>query len=215
MPPRHPLGRLTKYALASALLLGCRSPRRTEMIPEPAERPLPPASGTPVGFLIDDRERLALRPDQLDRLRAIDRDLSGRDAVLEASERERARPPDRDETGGPREKGGPGGGMGGPGGGMGGPGAGMDGPGGGMGGPRGGMGGPSAMRGGAHRNQRERPDDRSRPPNAGDAPGRMAREREANVRDALGRAFEVLDPEQRAIAQQILEDHGLEVPPSR
>ncbi|HEU4733008.1 MAG TPA: hypothetical protein VFT22_34175, partial [Kofleriaceae bacterium] len=41
--------------------------------------PLPPSSGTPVGYLIDAAGQLELRDDQLARLKEIDQSLSARD----------------------------------------------------------------------------------------------------------------------------------------
>jgi hypothetical protein len=52
---------------------------------EPVERaPLPYASGTPIGILLDDATALRLTDGQLDQLRLIDRDLSGRMEQLDA-----------------------------------------------------------------------------------------------------------------------------------
>jgi hypothetical protein len=45
--------------------------------------PLPPSSGTPVGYLIDSAATLQLRDDQLTQLRDIDKSLSARDEQIE------------------------------------------------------------------------------------------------------------------------------------
>ena len=45
--------------------------------------PLPPASGTPVGYLIDNASTLELRGDQLEKLKDIDKSLSARDDAID------------------------------------------------------------------------------------------------------------------------------------
>ena len=45
--------------------------------------PLPPSSGTPVGYLIDNAPTLKLRDDQLVKLKDIDRSLSAKDDELD------------------------------------------------------------------------------------------------------------------------------------
>ncbi|HET7501432.1 MAG TPA: hypothetical protein VFK02_10530 [Kofleriaceae bacterium] len=45
--------------------------------------PLPPSSGTPVGYLIDAASQLELRDDQLARLKEIDQSLSARDDEID------------------------------------------------------------------------------------------------------------------------------------
>ena len=51
--------------------------------PQEAPPPLPPASGTPVGYLVDNAGQLNLREDQLAKLQDIDRSLSARDDEIE------------------------------------------------------------------------------------------------------------------------------------
>src|SRR5215468_79828 len=51
--------------------------------PQEAPPPLPPASGTPVGYLVDNATQLNLREDQLAKLQEIDRSLSARDDGIE------------------------------------------------------------------------------------------------------------------------------------
>jgi hypothetical protein len=58
-----------RTAVACTVLVGCGGSQREAIIAEPVERPLPPASGTPIGILIDEASRLALRAEQLDALR--------------------------------------------------------------------------------------------------------------------------------------------------
>jgi hypothetical protein len=45
--------------------------------------PLPPSSGTPVGYLLDNATQLQLREDQLKQLKEIDQSLSARDAEID------------------------------------------------------------------------------------------------------------------------------------
>ena len=71
--------------LALALLAGCR--HDTDPPPmQPKEGdlpPLPPSSGTPVGYLIDNAGQLQLRDDQLQQLKDIDKSLSARDDEID------------------------------------------------------------------------------------------------------------------------------------
>jgi hypothetical protein len=68
---------------AVLVLTACRK----QIDPEPEHPqeapPLPPASGTPVGYLVDNAGPLNLREDQLAKLQDIDRSLSARDDELE------------------------------------------------------------------------------------------------------------------------------------
>ncbi len=45
--------------------------------------PLPPSSGTPVGYLVDNAGSLDLRDDQLEQLKVIDKSLSARDDAID------------------------------------------------------------------------------------------------------------------------------------
>lgn len=68
---------------ALLVLTACRK----DIDPEPAHPqeapPLPPASGSPVGYLVDNATQLNLREDQLAKLQEIDRSLSARDDEIE------------------------------------------------------------------------------------------------------------------------------------
>ena len=68
---------------AVLVLTACRN--QIDPAPEhPQEAPpLPPASGTPIGYLVDNAAQLDLRADQLTKLQDIDRSLSARDDDLE------------------------------------------------------------------------------------------------------------------------------------
>jgi hypothetical protein len=65
--------------------------------------PLPPSSGTPVGYLVDNATQLNLRGDQLAQLKEIDRSLSARDDEIETQIRLIEKPEADPET----EKGAP------------------------------------------------------------------------------------------------------------
>lgn len=45
--------------------------------------PLPPSSGTPVGYLVDSASQLGLRDDQITQLKQIDDSLAARDAEID------------------------------------------------------------------------------------------------------------------------------------
>jgi hypothetical protein len=173
--------------------------------------PLPPASGSPIGYLLDDAGPLGLNDSQLGQLREIDDTLAAHLEELDATDRAgNAPPPGQAPSGGRGRRGGMHGGMRGGGGGMSGggmSGGGMSGggmSGGGSGGPGGGRGGPG---GGPHGHHGGGP--------AGGAAASIAEERTLYVRDALGKAFGVMDAAQRAKAKQFLADKGvdLDAPP--
>ena len=170
--------------------------------PPPAEpMPLPPASGSPIGYLLDDAGPLGLTDVQLDKLRAIDDTLAAHLEELDATDRAGNAPsPGQAPSGRHGRRGGMHGGMRGGGGGM--SGGGMSGggsPGGGRGGPGG---GPRGHHGGS----------------GGGAAASIAEERTLYVRDALGKAFGIMDDAQRAKAKQYLADKGVDLdvaPPAR
>src|SRR5262245_764731 len=150
---------------------------------EPADKPpLPPASGTPIGFLLDDASELHLRDDQVAKLHDIDASLSAELEKLDAATRAANRPSDADATPASAPSGGRGGrhrgGMGG--GGMGGGGMGGGGASGGMGG--GGRSGGHHHKGGGAGS--------ASPSGGAAAANRLADERTADVKLALQRALE-------------------------
>jgi len=74
-----------------SLGVGChREPQPTIVEPGPSSDepppPLPPASGTPIGFLVDEA-RLKLSDDQLAKLKDIDADLAGKLGELDSIQR--------------------------------------------------------------------------------------------------------------------------------
>lgn len=154
---------LRTFLLAAGLaLVGChREPQ--PMTPKEGELPpLPPASGTAIGYLIDNATMLKLRSDQLDKLKEIDTSLAARNDSIDTQLRAMVKP---DEA--PTEKGKP-------------------------------------------------------PPRHNNAPGaqvkttgevgKLQEARTANDRDALKRAFAVLDPDQQEAARKLLDERGITAP---
>ena len=142
----------------------------------PADKPpLPPASGTPIGYLIDDASELHLRDDQLTQLRALDTqlaaDLDSLDTRLRAAQPQPQQQP------------------------------------------------PPQMGGGRHRGGRGRRggSQQQRPPSTGDpgAADRLTEQRRADVKDALARAFTILDESQQAPAKKLLRDHEVDLDDAR
>jgi hypothetical protein len=188
----------TALGLALAVVLACSHEAKPTAQPDD-HPPLPPASGTPIGYLIDDAGELALRDDQLTQLKAIDGDLSDRLAVLDSQQRgDRPRGGDSaTQTG--RHRGGRRGGTGG--GGMGGAGT------------SGGMAG-RGSRGGGGRRAGSGAGSGSASSSADgktDAVNRATSEKATDVRQALQRAFALLDPNQQDIARRVLSDHGVDL----
>jgi hypothetical protein len=156
---------LRTFLLAAGLaLVGCHHDPKP-MTPKEGELPpLPPASGTTIGYLVDNATALKLRPDQLDKLKEIDTSLAARNDSLDTQLRALVKP---DEA--PAEKGKP-------------------------------------------------------PPRHNHAPGAQVKTtgeagklqdaRVANDRDALKRAFELLDPDQKEAARKLLDDRGIAAPGS-
>lgn len=165
-------------ALALAACGGSSSPAPQDPADHP---PLPPASGTPIGYLIDGASDLHLRDDQLTQLRQIDTSLAGELDVIDTKLRGATAKPE-DSAGPPPQ------GMGG------------------RGGRRGGMGGAGhgRHRGGGGAGSASPHGD----PAAAD---RLTEERRADVKDALARAFAVLDAAQQPVAKKILEDHDVDL----
>ena len=60
--------------------------------------PLPPSSGTPVGYLLDNATQLDLREDQLKQLKEIDQSLAARDAEIDTQLRIIEKPQDDPEA---------------------------------------------------------------------------------------------------------------------
>lgn len=166
---------------------------------DPSDKPpLPPASGTPIGFLIDGAGDLHLRDDQVAKLREIDTSLAAQLEVIDSQTRAANKPAEEAASpapsGGGRHGGGRHGGMGGMGGG-------------GMGGSSG-MGGPG---GGGHHKRGGGAGAGSGAPSNAAMVSRLVDERTADVKDALERAFALLDPAQQVGAKKVLTDHDVDV----
>jgi hypothetical protein len=156
----------------------------------PAERPpLPPASGSPIGHLVDDAAELALRDDQIARLKQIDDELGAKLAEHETELRS-WEPVGSTQPDAPRGLGfHAGGGT-----------ATVDQ----RGLPMGSFpanGGATGFPGGE-------------PPKQlairGETVDRVDRDRDRDTRDAIQRALAVLDVAQRVIARRVLRDHGVD-----
>jgi hypothetical protein len=65
--------------------------------PNYAEQPLPPASGTPIGYLIDNSGQLELSADQVTQLQRIDDSLSARNESIDTQLREIEKPEVQEE----------------------------------------------------------------------------------------------------------------------
>ena len=165
--------------------LGCSHEARPAVQPDD-HPPLPPASGTPIGLLIDDASELTLRDDQLTRLRAIDDDLATRLAALDGASRTPDPVPVSSRADKPR-------------------GLGFR-----AGGANGGFGGATSAFPGAPGNGAP-PDGTQR---AGYISGETLTDinlqRARDVRDALRRALALFDAAQQAIARQVLTEHGVD-----
>ena len=76
------------FVLIAPFVAAC--PKEAE--PVYAEQPLPPASGTPIGYLIDNSGQLALSDKQLEQLKTIDISLSARNDGIDTQLREIEKP---------------------------------------------------------------------------------------------------------------------------
>lgn len=83
---------------ALVLALACCHHDPQPMHPAPGDLPpLPPASGTPIGYLIDSAHDLQLRDDQLKQLQDIDRSLAARDAEIDTQLRQIEKPEEEED----------------------------------------------------------------------------------------------------------------------
>lgn len=85
---------------ALLLLAGCHHDTDPPpMHPKDGELPpLPPSSGTPVGYLVDNAGQLQLRDDQLKQLKEIDKSLAAKDDEIDTQLRLIEKPQDDPET---------------------------------------------------------------------------------------------------------------------
>src|SRR5690349_45958 len=89
-------------AVLSGTELGCgHEPRPAPLVQPEEPPPLPPASGTPIGYLVDASGQLKLNEDQLTKLKAIDDDLASRlnqlDGVIASASAPQPPPPEKDD----------------------------------------------------------------------------------------------------------------------
>jgi hypothetical protein len=147
--------------------------------------PLPPASGTPIGYLVDDAAELKLSDDQLAKLKAIDEELAAKLEVLDGGARGTS--PAAAPSG---QRGGKGRGLGFRGGGR-----------------RGGAGGRNTAYSGSGSGS-------AGPRRGGGGPDKTE-ERADDVRDAIARAMAQLDVVQRVQAKRVLADHGVDLDAGR
>jgi hypothetical protein len=85
---------------ALLLLAGCHHDTDPPpMHPKEGELPpLPPSSGTPVGYLVDNASQLQLRDDQLKQLKEIDKSLAAKDDEIDTQLRLIEKPQDDPEA---------------------------------------------------------------------------------------------------------------------
>ena len=147
-------------------LVGC-GPKHSK--PAPGEvPPLPPASGTAVGYLVDASGELQLREDQLTKLKEIDASLAAENGQIDAQLRQIEKPMPGEELSPQQQKAG------------------------------------------------------EQPQRYNNAPGastittndsmKLRKLRDENDRDALKKAFALLDPDQLTKAKKILSDRGVDIP---
>jgi hypothetical protein len=78
------LASLFASLVASLVLAGCRHDTDPPPVrPQEGEPPLPPSSGTPLGYLLDNATMLTLREDQLTQLQQIDKILAVQDDAID------------------------------------------------------------------------------------------------------------------------------------
>jgi hypothetical protein len=156
--------RITVLTIALSLV-GCHHEPKP-MTPKEGELPpLPPASGTPVGYLLDNASQLKLRDDQIEELKKIDASLSARNDAIETQLREIEKPeeeppPEKPQAGDPPPK------------------------------PKNWAPGMSAVH------------------TTSDA-GKLREAKTENNKDALKKAFALLDADQQVTARKLLDDRGI------
>jgi hypothetical protein len=182
-----------KLVVLVVVMLGCHH----DSISHPDIPPLPPASGTPVGYIVDAATDLKLRDDQVQQLKEIDAGLQVQLAPIDKKLAAAGKPHEessQSSSPGPRMRGG---------------GRGM-----GMGGMGGGsrMGGAGGAGGGSGTPRRHRGSG-SGSGSGNDTVDKLTAERNADVHDALVRALAVLDEGQKKQAVEILSDRGVDLDP--
>ncbi len=156
---------------------------------EPGETlPLPPASGTPIGFLLDDASELSLKDEQIAQLQGIDQSLQARlDSIDTQLRGYDAKPQTQSQ---PRQGGRRGGGR--------------------RGGGMGGMGGQQPQQGSGQRVNHAPGANAGSAAHADDI-AKLNEQRKAEVKDALGKAFAIFDVPQRILARKTLAKHDIDL----
>jgi hypothetical protein len=156
------------FLVLTLVFAGCHNDPQP-MHPKPGELPpLPPASGTPVGYLIDAATDLKLRDDQLKQLHQIDDSLAAQDADLDIQIRQIEKPTEEEQPS------------------------------------------PQEMKAGKRAARHNNAPGASVQGSANSA--KLHDLRKLNDREAVKKAWGVLDAEQQVSAKKILEDRGIEVP---
>ena len=156
-----------RFVIALLLAFAACHPQPTK--PRPDEiPPLPPASGTAIGYLVDASTELKLRDDQLKKLKDIDASLAARNGEIDAQLRQLEKPVPEEQLS------------------------------------------PKQVKAG------------EKQPRYNNAPGastvttndsmKLRKIREDNDRDALKKAFALLDADQVTTAKRILTDRGVDIP---
>jgi hypothetical protein len=162
------------WSLIAVLVVGfafaCGSSQQ-EVIEPGGPPPLPPASGTAIGYLIDAKRDLVLRDDQLAKLQDLDESLAAENGSIDAQLRQIEKPVPTEQLSPQQQKAG------------------------------------------------------EKTARYNNAPGvntittedsqKLRRMRATNEREALEKAFALLDPDQLARAKRILVDRGVAVPGER
>lgn len=150
-----------------ALVLALISPMaacKKDPPPNYAEQPLPPSSGTPIGYLIDNSGQLELSAEQVEKLQAIDNSLAARNDSIDTQLREIEKPEVEEED------------------------------------PKNPNPHPPNMAPGAQ------------PTKTTKDAGKLHEARAANSKDALEKAFALLDAKQQEKARNLLAERGISAP---
>jgi hypothetical protein len=161
--------RLSSIGIALLLLVSAISCGPKQDVIEPGgPPPLPPASGTAIGYLIDAKRDLSLRDDQLAKLKDLDDSLAAQNGSLDAQLRQIEKPVPAEQLSPQQQKAG------------------------------------------------------EKTARYNNAPGvstittedsqKLRRERDGNEREAIQKAFALLDPDQLTRAKRILIDRGVTIP---
>ncbi len=149
-------------ALFAPVAVGCHK----EPPPSYAEQPLPPASGTPIGYLIDNSGQLELSAEQVEKLQKIDYSLSARNEAIDTQLREIEKPePIEEDPKNPNPH-------------------------------------PPNMAPGAQ------------PTRTTKDAGKLHEARKENSKEALEKAFALLDTKQQEKARMLLSERGITAPPA-